>query len=286
VLEAGLRLNRTEESRAVATLDFASGARQAGRDAHVDTRLTGSLGGNWTFWQQGSDRLAWFGNYRNSFKPSAVDFGLDSEAGILKPETARSWDLGLKGSLLDGALALELSGFRMDFENLVLSQAVAGLPVLINAGQERFQGLEASAVLALAPALTGRLSYSYHDARFRDFVTDFDGVATQLAGRRLEMSPYHLGALGLSYAPSAGLTASGELGYTGDRFMDKRNRALTGGYTTLGATLGWRSRNWDVLIKGSNLTDQRQPVAESELGDAQYYLLPGRRLVASLHLRF
>jgi len=30
-----------------------------------------------------------------------------------------------------------------------------------------------------------------------------------------------------------------------------------------------------------NLNDQRPPVAESELGDAQYYLLPARRVEVS-----
>ncbi|MFZ1614268.1 MAG: hypothetical protein WAT51_08865 [Holophaga sp.] len=39
-------------------------------------------------------------------------------------------------------------------------------------------------------------------------------------------------------------------------------------------------------LLGQNLSDRRNPVAESELADAQYYRLPGRRVSASVRLQF
>lgn len=286
VLEGGLRLNRTEETRRAFTLDFASAALDGGQDRRTVTRLSGSAGLTWTAWQSGADRVNLFASYRNTYKPGAIDFGLDSTPGILKPETAESYDLGAKSRLLDGRLDLELSTFLMDFSNLVVSQSLGGLPVLVNAGQQRFQGVELSADYRLRADWTLRGAYSYHDSRFRDYVQDFDGTATQLAGRRLEMSPYHLGALGLVYAPARGLTGLVEARYTGGIFMDKRNRAPYGGYTTLAAGAGYRAARWEFRVKGDNLTDRRDPVAESEMGDAQYYLLPGRRFTASVSYRF
>jgi len=44
----------------------------------------------------------------------------------------------------------------------------------------------------------------------------------------------------------------------------------------LSAGLGYRWADWEVRADGRNLSDERDPVAESELGDAQYYLLPSR----------
>ncbi len=41
----------------------------------------------------------------------------------------------------------------------------------------------------------------------------------------------------------------------------------------------WR---WELRLDGYNLTDRRDPVAESELGDAQFYRLPGRSVVGSV----
>jgi outer membrane receptor protein involved in Fe transport len=287
VAEAGLRLTRAEEARRTATLDFASGTQEGGYDQRTTTRLSGSAGATWTAWQAGEDRLNAFTGVRFTFKPAAIDFGLDSGSQILAPETSISYDLGLKAELLNRRLAVEVSAFLMDFQNLVVPQNVGGSPVLTNSGSSRFQGIEGSAAFRTWGDLSVRASYSYHDSRFVDYAKDFgDGSLTQLAGKRLEMSPYQLGGLGCAYAPPRGLLATAELNYVGAVFLNQRNTAPSGGYALLAASLGWRERAWELRISGQNLTDRRKPVSESELGDAQYYLLPGRQVKASLNYRF
>jgi iron complex outermembrane receptor protein len=285
-LEAGVRLNVTGESRETSTLDFASGDLAGGMDDRTTVRPGGALGVTWTAWRRGSDTFRVFANWRNTFKPSAVDFGLDSEPEILKPETSNSYEAGVKTELLGRALRLEAAGFLMDFRNLVIAQAIGGLPALANAGNTRLEGVELSAVWQVQPRLFARGSYSYHDARFRDYLTEFDGVPTQLAGKRLEMSPRQLGALALSWSPEQGLFASVELSYVGSRFLNKRNTAPAGDYATLATTLGYRRGRLELRAAGRNLTDRRDPVAESELGDAQYYRLFPRRFDATATLRF
>lgn len=288
ILEAGLRMNRTDESRRAYTLDFGDPAAGyvGGQDQRTVNRLTGSLGATWTAWEAGMDRVNLFASVRTAYKPSAIDFGLDSTSGILAPETARTWDMGAKSRLAGGRLGLEVSAFLMDFENLVVSQSLGGLPVLVNAGTQRFQGVEGNADWQLRSDWTLRGGYSYHDSRFRDYVQDFDGTPTQLAGKRLEMTPYHLGFLGLVYAPAQGFTGALTARYTGSVFLDKRNRVPYGGYATVDASFGYRAGRWEFRATGQNLTDRRDPVAESEMGDAQYYLMPGRRLQAGVSLRF
>jgi iron complex outermembrane receptor protein len=287
VFEAGVRLTRADEARQTSTLDFTSGTLDGGSDHKTTTRLSGSAGATLTVWQEGEDRLNVFTGIRTTFKPSAIDFGLDSGAQILAPETAISYDLGLKAELMGRRLALEVSAFLMDFQNLVVPQSAGGLPTLTNSGSSRFQGIEGSAAYRITDDLNARAAYSYHDSRFRDYQKDFgDGTLTQLAGKRLEMSPYHLGGLGLAYAPANGLLATAEMIYVGAVFLDQRNTAPTGGYATYAASLGWRERAWDFRLGGQNLTDRRKPVSESELGDAQYYILPGRQLKASVRYRF
>ena len=286
VLEGGLRLIQARETRRTAAQEGA-GPVEAGADARTTTRLVGSAGAVYSLWQSGEDRIGLFTGARSTFKPAAVDFGLDSEARILQPETARSLEAGVRADLLSRRLNLEVSLFRMTFENLVVPQTAAGGPVLANAGTERFQGVEGSATWRLRPDLAARLAYSYHDARFQDYRKDFgDGTFTQLAGKRLEMSPYHLGSLGLAYAPARGLTASAEWHYTGAVLLNQRNTAPSPGYGTLDAGVGWRDRAWELRVSGQNLTDRRPPVSESELGDAQYYLLPARQVTARLTWRF
>jgi outer membrane receptor protein involved in Fe transport len=66
------------------------------------------------------------------------------------------------------------------------------------------------------------------------------------------------------------------MNYVGDRFLNKRNTALADAYTTWAAGIGYHFGHWTIRVDGENLNDERPPVAESELGDAQYYRLPAR----------
>ena len=290
-LQAGARLNRTQERRGEKGAAAASAAEEEAGRERADVRLTGGAGLTWTPWQRGPERLRLFASYNDAFKPAAIDFNFAeaepaSGERILEPETARSFELGMKSRVAGGRLDVELSAFLMNFRNLVVAQAVAGLPSLANAGNERFRGIEASASWRLAGNLRGRAAYSLHDARFRDYLTEFDGVPTQLAGRRLEMSARHMGAAGLLYAPARGAIAAAEVRLVGSRYLNKRNTALAPGYAEVSASLGWRAARWEARLNGRNLGDERAPVSESELGDSQYYRLPARRIELSLIRRF
>ena len=268
---AGLRLNRTVERRAT---DKESQRR-------TTTRPSGVIGANWLVWRGNTSTLTLFADYRNTFKPAALDFGPDSEADILRPETARSYEAGVKGSS-GSRLNWQASTFLMDLSNLVVASSSSnGLPSLINSGHERFSGAEVEADWALSKSVRWESGYSYHDARFRDFVQDFDGTPTQLAGKRLEMSPLHLFTNTLIYRPPAGFHANAGLQYTGSRYLNKRNTAPTGGYADWSGGVGYQSARGDLRIDGRNLTDRRPPVSESELGESQYYRLPARTLELS-----
>lgn len=268
-VDAGLRLNRTSETRST---DEES-------DHRTQTRLSGSLGATWRLWSRGSDALSLFADYRNTFKPAALDFGPDEEPDILKPETAHSVEAGVKGH--NQALTWQASVFRMDFSNLVIATDINGLPALANAGNERFDGAEFELEYSLRRDTRVSLGYSYHDARFRDFAQDFDGTLVQLSGNRVEMSAHDLLSGGFVYMPARGLNATVIANYVGPRFLNMRNTALAGGYTTWAAGIGWRSALGEIRVDGRNLGNVRPPVAESELGDAQYYLLPARSIEAS-----
>ena len=99
------------------------------------------------------------------------------------------------------------------------------------------------------------------------------------------MSARQLASTGLVYAPSHGMVAVATFNLVGSRFLNKRNTALADGYTTVAAGLGYRTPTWELRVDGRNLTDQRPPVSESELGDAQYYRLPARRIDVTFSIR-
>ena len=285
-VSGGLRMNVTFEERG-----GEAEAVDAGKDkGQTHTRPSGSLGAIVTAWERGTDHVKLFGNYRNTFKPAAFDFGLGEadggEEGLLEPETAQSYEAGVKTRTMAGRADVEASVFRIDFTNLVTATVVNGLPALMNAGETRFQGLEFGTAFHLPQHFSARASYSFHDGTFTHFTQAFDGVPTVLDGRRFEMSARHLASAGLFLAPDRGVTADVMVKYTGDRFMDKRNRALAAAFTTVDLGAGYRFDRYELRLDARNLGDRRDVVSESELGDAQYYRMTARRADLSLAVRF
>ncbi len=287
---AGLRLNDTDETRSAQVIDRHADPGtppEAESDSQNKTRLSGVLGVSYALWEDGKDRLTAFADYRNTYKPAAIDFGPEAEGGILKPETAHSSEAGLKGRLGDGRFEWEASYFHMNFANLVIAENIGGLPALANAGTERFKGAEIEGSYRFTDDFRVAATYAYHDARFADYARlRDDGSIQQLAGKRLELSPQNLSALGLIYAPVQGWEGSLVWNYVGSRFLNKGNSIVAGSYATVDAGIGYRQDAWEVRLDGYNLTDRRDPVAESELGDAQFYRLSGRAAQVSVSFGF
>src|SRR5262249_50000661 len=272
-VSAGMRINATVE-------------RRGEGESTTHARPAGTVGAIVNVWEDRANYVRVFGNYRDTFKPAAFDFSLAENEGVLDPETARSIEGGAKLRLAQGRFDAEFSGFRMDFHNLVTSTVVQGLPSLQNSGTTRFQGFEVAGEVRGPQHVSGRVTYSFHDGTFVDFVTQFDGINTQLAGKRVEMSARHLFSAGLIVAPGAGFVGDVLINCVGDRYLDKRNTALAEPFTTIDVGGGYRFKRYDVRVDGRNLSDSRDPMSESELGDAQYYRMTARRVDLTFGLRF
>ena len=256
------------------------------RDHRSNSRVSGALGTSYRFWQDGRDHVTGYASYRNTFKPAVVDFGPEPNSEILKPEDAQSGELGLRGRSFDGQFEWDVSVFRMNFHNLVVSQNVDGLPGLTNAGNERFKGAEAEVRWHVSDGLSLLGSYAFHDARFADYSQLFGDTLTQLDGKMLELSPQHIGSFGVIYGQEKGLRASLVASYGGSRFLSKRNTSKAGSYNTVDAGIGYAFDRWELRLDGYNMTDRRDPVAESELGEAQFYRLPARSYYLSARFAF
>ena len=275
-VQVGGRFNHTRENKSTTAEQLdAPGDIEAGHDSKTVSRGSGVVGVSWLAWGQAQDAVWIYADARNTYKPAALDFGPDAQPEILNPETARSYEAGLKGRT--GRFDWEVSVFHMDFKNLVVAQEVNGLPALVNAGAERFTGFEIEAEYHFLPALLGRATWSYHDATYQDFaqLAD-DGQPEQLRGNRREASPHDLGSAELSWAPPTGFNASVRYQYVGNRFLDPENTILAASYGTWAAGIGYRLPKWEIRLQVENLNDTRPPVDPSELGPGQYYILPAR----------
>src|SRR5262245_14622472 len=135
-IEVGARANHTSETRRVYANEFGVGVTTAS-DELSRWRGSGTAGVTYTAWQEKNDVVRFFADYRNTYKPAVIDFGLDADPEILDPETGHSYEVGAKSRLHDGRVGFEVTAFQMELQNIVVAQDVGGVPGLTNAGEER-----------------------------------------------------------------------------------------------------------------------------------------------------
>jgi outer membrane receptor protein involved in Fe transport len=273
----GLQLNHDLENLIANDFPTAAALRaQQASDHRSDTRPSGMIALGYTAWTDGVDDTVIYGNFRNTFKPSAQTFDPGYSPGILEPETAQAYEAGVKGTIEQGRVDWDASIFLTNMSNTVISTDVNGLPSTANGGQNRYQGIELSADWKLTGDLRWQTAYSYHDAYYRSFLDITPAGLVQDAGNRLEVSPHHLFTTGLLYMPPQGWQGSVLAHYTGQRYFDPENTVSTPAFWTYNASVGYAFTGWTLRLDGRNLNDARNPISNSELGNSESYVLPAR----------
>ncbi|HEX7137123.1 MAG TPA: TonB-dependent receptor, partial [Vicinamibacterales bacterium] len=119
-----------------------------------------------------------------------------------------------------------------------------------------------------------------HDARFTQYLfqDSATGTAVDVSGDQLPLSPRWLASVGVLCTPQHGFNSTIVARYVGARYLDEENSARVGGYTTLDATLGYRTSRYLLAFEARNLTNRRPPVTSSEFGSQSFYLLAPRML--------
>ena len=274
---AGVRLNEAYEHKGSSDLDLtvAPPVLAAEDVGKTIVRSTETIGVSYRLWQNGKDETVVYADFRDAFKPAAIDFGPDYTPELLQPETARSYEAGLKGAAGAGRLSYQAELFWLEFNNLVVPTSSGALA---NAAGEKLKGVEIEGRFEVAPDLALAANASYHDATFSEYLF-FNGSSTvDVAGRQLPLSPHVLAAAGILYTPAQGFSTTLVARYVGRRYLDEENTAAIGGYCTLDANLGYAWRRYRLTLEGTNLSNQRPPVTASEFGSASFYLLPARML--------
>jgi iron complex outermembrane receptor protein len=272
---AGVRLNEAYEHKDSSDLTLPPPELLAASIHKTMIRPSQTVGVSYRLWASGKDQAVVYADFRNAFKPSAIDFGPDYTPDLLSPETAQSYEAGVKGAAADGRFSYQGELFVMDFNNLVVP---TNSGALANAAAERLKGVELETRYRMTRDVEIAVNASYHDARFRQYLF-FDGDAgVDVGGRQLPLSPHVLASAGLLYTPDSGFGTTLVGRYVGRRFLDEENTAPVGGYTVFDATLEYRAHRYRVTLEGTNLTNRRVPVSASEFGSESFYLLPARML--------
>lgn len=245
-----------------------------------------------------SRRLTAYAAYKQGFKsggfatPYTSSSSVASIVGadnVYRPELAKGEEIGLKSSLLGGALRLNLAAYNYTFDDLQVNSLdnSSGIPVIkvTNAARASNRGIESDAIWhpEQAPGLDLHGSLNYNDAHYDSFLAEcYIGqtiaqgcnqglntatgayTAQSLAGAPLLNAPKWTASLGFNYdadldgrGPRWGVNSdlSYKSGY--QPHPDEAPGALQAAavFINAGARIYDEKRGWSVALIGKNLTD-------------------------------
>jgi iron complex outermembrane receptor protein len=165
-----------------------------------------------------------YATYARGYKGPAfnVFFNLNATGtNVIEPETADSYEVGLKNTFLDGRLVLNLAGFYAKYDNFQANNPdiVAGVLVtrFTNAGQISTRGGELDLLFQPIADLSFSGGIAYTDAKIDQFRVPTNGNNTGVVppGTQLPYAPKWKGSLGADYRIRTGGAIDVALGAQG-----------------------------------------------------------------------
>ncbi len=196
------------------------------------------------------------------------------------PEDITAYEIGIKSSIFDNSIILNLDGFYYDYENLQVSTYAdvtnSGVlsQVTLNAGEARSYGLEAEMRGMLTDLVSFDVSAGYLNAEYTSFYLEsgdqFSGLgnAVDYSGNSLARSPKFTLNLGIERDfefESGYLTARLQTHYESDKNLDYHNFEVTeqDSFTKTDVIVTYEPADgdWSVMGYVRNIEDDRQFVS-------------------------
>jgi len=229
-----------------------------------------------------------YATYTKGFK--AGGFAATSQGEVFSPETVNAYEVGVKSTLFDRRMTLNLAAFQMDYKDLQESTYVfldSGtiLSVIGNAAQARSKGIELGSTLRLSRNFSLNADVAYLDSSYTHYPTGACTVLqTQqvgascmqdLSGKRRPFAPEWSGSVGASLSVPVHeleLRLNPLVYFTSGFFQSAAADALIRqkGFAKidLRAAIGPANQAWEFAVIGKNLTDKvtasyRNPLSSS-----------------------
>jgi iron complex outermembrane receptor protein len=234
----------------------------AGLQASPSETMTG---GDITLSHDHSAALTSFVSLSRGYKAGGFNLGIvPGDRRNFDAESMWNLEAGIKSSLLDGAVALNVSAFysRRDDQQVRTSfQLVPGDPASFvfftdNAAEGRTLGLEAEFRWAIGDSLDVYANVGLLDAEFEEFVTP----QVDLGGRAQAHAPDYTLAAGVSYRHPRGVFARLDLSARDAFYFDVSHDQVSQPYELANARVGYETGNWSVQLWARNLFDRHYAV--------------------------
>lgn len=114
-----------------------------------------------------------YASYARGYKGPMIAYPRDRPQELVRPETSESWEAGIKSTLFDNKLVLNLDVFKVDYNDFQGQQRVGTPPVYYytttNAGGLQTKGVEADLMWRVTPDLQLAGSVAYIPTKFTEF---------------------------------------------------------------------------------------------------------------------
>jgi iron complex outermembrane recepter protein len=195
----------------------------------------------------------------------------------VSPETVTAYEVGVKSSLFDNRLILDLAAFYNEYKDMQVFVLVpingVGVNVLDNAKKAHTDGIDAEVIARPFSKLTATLNLGLLDTKLDTFLTSRSPDQTDYSGNQLPLSP-HVSFSGLlDYKqPVVGgaLDFQFNANFKSHQYFDISNDPYTtqGGYWIENARVAYQFDNdrWEVAAFVRNLSDQKYYLDAFDLG--------------------
>ncbi|WP_022822979.1 TonB-dependent receptor [Hymenobacter norwichensis] len=217
-----------------------------------------------------NDQFSVFAQYSTGFSPpisSQISLSTGPINPDLKPETNTNMELGSRGTILGNHLNYDVTLFRMQVKNGLVSQTNADrVTYFVNSGESEYKGVElalsGNLIDVTQPGVLTQVrpfvSYTYTDAEFKSYELG----ANNYRGKQVTGSFKNLFTGGLDVETQPGVYLNLTSYYTDKTPMSDNNARFAPSYWLFNSRLGIRNKlaghlSYDVFGGIDNIGDKR-----------------------------
>lgn len=194
-----------------------------------------------------------FAQYTYAVTPLSGLLFLSAANAAFDLTTGYSYEAGIKTSLTGSGVELTASVFNIRQDD-ILTRDPANPAIVVQGGNLRSRGAEVSLNLPATDELNLAVSGTLLDAEYGELI---EAGGIDRSGNRPPNVPERLADLVVTYAPKVlPVTLTGSIRHNGGFFTSNANSVKVNAFTTLDASIAWRTEYGTLTLRGRNLTDE------------------------------
>ena len=245
---------------------------------------------------EANDQLSIYANYATAFEtPTFTELAnpprnLDVSLGgfnAVDAQEAKGFELGIKGSILDDRVYLDIAAFTMQVDNEIASVGNVGDRAFFENADTDRKGIEVYALVEISSDLLLSVAYTWSKYEFDKFSSN-----TDLEGNRLPGLPDNQLFAELEYRNDSGLYVVGDVLYVDSIFANNTNSVSNSSSIVANLRLGYSFEfgNWkiDPFFGLNNVFDEQynSNVRINGFGGRLFEPAPGSNVYGGVAIRF